>query len=336
MARAPASPPGWRRRWFAAPGRQQRLRRPVISVGNLAFGGRGKTPLVARLAQLLVELGERPAILARGYARRQPDDGVVVVSDGAHLLADLARSGDEPLMLARMAPGARVLVCEQRVLAGALAERALGATVHVLDDGFQHLALARDLDLVVVTESDLRGRPAPFGRLRESPRALACADAVVVETSATPVPVESWVDPRSAVFRLRRSLGEPVGLDPDQLWIAGADRHVVAVAGIAQPERFVNALGERGWGVVDVLRFGDHHAYTRADVSRIIAASRRAGAPILTTEKDAMRLLPLRPFAAPIAYVPLTVTVEPEDAFRTWLVDGLRQARARADRQTAS
>ncbi len=103
------------------------------------MGGRGKTPVVAYVARLLVEAGERPAILSRGYGRRRQEDGVVVVSDGRHLLADLDRSGDEPLMLARTVPGAAVLVCERRALAGALAERRFGATVHVLDDGFQHV-----------------------------------------------------------------------------------------------------------------------------------------------------------------------------------------------------
>src|SRR5204863_5351833 len=97
---------------------------PIVSIGNIAMGGRGKTPLVAYVARLLVAAGERPAILSRGYARRVVEDGVVIVSDGTHLLADLDRSGDEPLMLARAVPGAAVLVCEQRAIAAALAERA--------------------------------------------------------------------------------------------------------------------------------------------------------------------------------------------------------------------
>ncbi len=137
------------------------------------MGGRGKTPLAALVARLLVAAGERPAILSRGYGRRTREDGVVIVSDGTHMLADLDRSGDEPLMLARAVPGAAVLVCEQRAIAAALARRVLGATVLVLDDGFQHRSMRRDLDLVVVAPEDLRGRRAPFGRLRESPVRLA-------------------------------------------------------------------------------------------------------------------------------------------------------------------
>src|SRR5687767_5027213 len=151
----------------------------VVSVGNIAFGGRGKTPTVAFIVRLLSEMGERPAVVSRGYGRRRVEDGVVVVSDGRRLLADLDRAGDEPLMLARELPGVPVLVCEQRAIAGALARRAFAATALVLDDGFQHRQMARDVDVVLVSPADLQGRRVPFGRLREAPRALARADAVI-------------------------------------------------------------------------------------------------------------------------------------------------------------
>ena len=150
----------------AARARAHRLARPVISIGNISMGGRGKTPLAALVAQMLVDAGERPSILSRGYGREIASDGVTVVSDGHAVLSDLAHSGDEPLMLARAVPGAALLVCEQRALAGTLAERALGCTVHVLDDGFQHHQLHRDIDIVIVTAEDLAGRPMPFGKLR--------------------------------------------------------------------------------------------------------------------------------------------------------------------------
>lgn len=316
-----------RRRWYAAPGRQRHLRQPVVSVGNLSHGGRGKTPLVALLARLLVDAGERPAILTRGYARRRAEDGVVVVSDGLRVLADLDRSGDEPLMLARDLPGACVLVSEQRALAGALAERVLGATAHLLDDGFQHLALARDLDLVLVGPEDLAGRHGPFD-LRESASALARADALVVDG---PVP-----DPASRPancadrpwFELCREIGAPVLLEPERPW-AAPDRRVVAVAGIARPQRFSDMLSAAGWAVVDLVSFGDHHMYSVGDVERIRAAAARAGAPVLTTAKDAVRLLPLRPLGVPAAFVPLTVSVEPAASFGAWFFERLRHIRAR-------
>jgi tetraacyldisaccharide 4'-kinase len=128
-----------RRRTLSSSDAQRRLDRPVVSVGNLSVGGSGKTPLVAYIARLLEDAGERPAILSRGYARTRPEDGVTVVSDGIRLRADLERAGDEPLMLARALPRVPVLVCADRYLAGRLAELRLGATAHLLDDGFQHL-----------------------------------------------------------------------------------------------------------------------------------------------------------------------------------------------------
>jgi tetraacyldisaccharide 4'-kinase len=321
----------WRRRWYAGAGRQQRLRRPVISVGNLSHGGRGKTPVVGLLARWLVEAGERPAILTRGYARSRPEDGVVVVSDGRHLLADVERGGDEPLMLARDAPGACVVVSEQRALAGALAERALDATVHLLDDGFQHLQLARDLDVVIVTREDLADRPVPFGRLREPVAALAAADAVLMDVASGPdgprSPAESGAEIAAPDrFLLRRAIGEPVPLEPERAWSA-ADRRVVAVAGIARPQRFVDSLRAAGWTVAEALMFGDHHAYTGTDLAGMAAAANRAGAPIVTTAKDAARLLRLRPLPVPIAFVPLAIAIDPP-RFREWMFERLAEGRA--------
>jgi tetraacyldisaccharide 4'-kinase len=296
-----------------------------VSVGNLSMGGRGKTPLVAHLARLLIDAGERPAILSRGYGRRRIEDGVVVVSDGQHLLADLDRSGDEPLMLARTVPGAGVFVCEQRVLAGALAERRFGATVHVLDDGFQHLTLARDVDVVIVAPEDLTDKALPFGRLREPPGALASAHAVVIDAAANAPPMMLDLPATVRQFSLRRALGEVRGLEAERPWPREREP-VVAAAGIARPERFATALREAGWTVARDVGFADHHRYTAADVARLVAEVRAANAiGVLTTEKDAERLRPWRPFPVAIAAVPLEVTVE---GMGVWLVNRVREARA--------
>jgi tetraacyldisaccharide 4'-kinase len=306
-----------------------RLQRPVISIGNLALGGRGKTPLVAFVARLLLSQGERPAILSRGYHRRRVADGVVVVSDGRAVVGDLDHSGDEPLMLAERLPGVRVLVSDSRTLAGALAERALGASVHILDDGFQHRALARDLDVVLVAPEDLTGRRLPFGRLREGPAALARADAVIVDHPGADGPADL---PRGPVqFRLRRALGAPVSLDQSpRPW----DRRqpVVAVAGLAHPDRFETSLRADGWQVARLLSFPDHHPYAPADVADMARAVRESGASaVVTTEKDAVRLRSAGPVAVPVAVVSLEVAVDPPDAFQTWLLDRLSAAkRARA------
>jgi tetraacyldisaccharide 4'-kinase len=312
-----------RREFYAArPDLRRRLRRPVISVGNLAVGGRGKTPVVACIARILLEMGERPAILSRGYARRRPEEGIVVVRDPGGIRADLDRSGDEPLMLARQLPGAAVLASSDRYSAGRLAEHHLGATVHVLDDGFQHLRLDRDIDLVIVAAEDLApdARTLPGGRLREPPDTLLAADAVLAADEAV---LSLGPTPRNApfeIFRTRRTLGVTPGDDE-----TGPS---MAVAGIARPQQFFDDLRAAGYRLVRTLGFRDHHRYSRRDVDRLFREARAAGARnILTTEKDYVRLLPFRPFALPVTCVPLTMEPDPLPAFQGWLSGALSAAR---------
>jgi tetraacyldisaccharide 4'-kinase len=303
-----------------------------VSIGNLAMGGRGKTPVAVLTARLLLAAGEKPAILSRGYKRRAPDDGVVIVSDGEHLVADLDRSGDEPLLMARLVPGAAVLVHEQRAMAAAVAETVLGASVHILDDGFQHTSLAKDVDIVIVTAGDLAGRPLPFGTLRSPVSALRAGHAIVIDGDAEPAraALSSVVPDSTPVFELQRGLGEPNPLEPERGggWRPLRDQRVVAVAGIAGPDRFAAALRENGWNVVDLVAFGDHHRYAARDVQRITAAVSTAGAAgVLTTEKDAVRLMRLRPLPIPVAAVPLEVELTPADTFREWLIARLHEVR---------
>lgn len=306
-----------RREYFAArPHLRRRLRRPVVSVGNLAMGGRGKTPVVAAIARMLMEMGERPAILSRGYARRIAEDGVVVVRDSTNILADLHRAGDEPLMLARQLDGAVVMASTDRYLAGYLAEHHFGATVHVLDDGFQHLQLDRDVDIVIVSRDDV-ARPVtlPAGRLREPIDTLVAADAIL--TADDDVVVETVPQLDIPLFRLRRRLEKAQGSGP-----------VFAFAGIAGPDRFLNDLRTAGWQIAGSMTFRDHHPYSRRDLARIVAAARAAGASsIVTTEKDVVRLLPFRPFAMPITWLPLTMEPEPREEFRRWLAGSIAAAR---------
>ncbi|MCX6538650.1 MAG: tetraacyldisaccharide 4'-kinase [Acidobacteria bacterium] len=320
-----------RRRAYQRADRQRHLRRPVVSVGNLRVGGSGKTPTVACIARTLVDLGERPSILSRGYARRHAPDGVVVVSDGHRIYADLDASGDEPLMLARALEGVPVLVAQDRYLAGVVAEQHLGATVHVLDDGFQHLPLARDVDLLIVSEDDLADpRTLPGGRLREPLSAAAAADAVLVPgvspDAAQPIGARLGV---AATFGITRVAEEPRRLDVLSAAVrASRNIPVYAVAGIARPEWFFQDLSGDGWSLVGTLAFADHHRYDVRDIARIVRAAKSAGAAALvTTEKDLMRLLPFRPLALPVIWVPLTVRIEPEHRFRSWLSAKLADAR---------
>ena len=171
-----------RRRYYQRrPYLRRRLAAPVISIGNLTVGGSGKTPLAAEIARALLDMRERPSILSRGYARKIRDEGVVIVSDGRSVLEGVERSGDEPQMLARAVPGAAVLVSGSRYVAGRIAESRLGCTVHVLDDGFQHFDLARDIDLLVLPDAAEDTRTLPFGRFREPLDAASAADAFFVE-----------------------------------------------------------------------------------------------------------------------------------------------------------
>jgi tetraacyldisaccharide 4'-kinase len=319
-----------RRAWLLNhPSRVRRLDRPVVSVGSLSAGGSGKTPLAAFVARRLVEAGHRPAILSRGYARTSPDDGVTVVSDGTRLRVDLPRAGDEPLMLARAVPDVPVVVSPDRYLAGRIAELHLGATVHVLDDGFQHLVLARDVDLLIVDEADTtRPRLLPSGRLREPLSAARYADAILVTGDSSDL--RAIADRLGVVdaFTLTRTVGIPVdesGLLPMPLPKCA---RVVLVSGIARPDRFAADARRQGLDVADEIAFRDHHVYRRADIDRIAATLRRVTAEIaLTTEKDLTRLLMHRPWPFRVAVLPLSVGVEPSGEFASWLTARIEPAR---------
>lgn len=312
-----------RERYARRPDLRRRLRRPVISVGNLAVGGRGKTPVVAALVRVLVAAGERPAVLSRGYGRTQPEDGVVVVNAPDGIRADLGRAGDEPLMLARQLPGVPILVASDRYLAGRLAEHHFNVTVHVLDDGFQHFQLDRDLDLVIVAPEDLdpAALTLPSGRLREAPDALVAADAILSASSSVEMPAGD----QRPLFTLRRQLGVLAG---EGGVAVTPGMPVLAVSGIANPSRFVSDLRDAGWHVAQSLAFRDHHPYDEAAVTRIVTAAHTCGAKaVVTTEKDFVRLLPFRPFPLPVVYLPLTMEIEPTAEFRGWLEASLRAAR---------
>ncbi len=275
------------------------------------------------LTRLLLDAGHRPAILSRGYGRRTATR-LTVVSNGRGDLAGLDESGDEPLMLARALPGAIVVVGASRYACGLEAER-LGATVHVLDDGFQHVQLARDVDLLLLDEDDLGDRPLPAGRLRERLSTAAVADALLV-TAGYDSAVRRVADTVGATsaFRVTRVIGAPRVVASGESVVVPTGARVFGVAGIARPGRFFAELEGAGWRVVGSLAFRDHHRFTARDVERIAGAARTAAAAIvLTTEKDAVRLSQRALDDLPCAYVPLVVGVEPEDAFRAWLLERL-------------
>jgi tetraacyldisaccharide 4'-kinase len=203
-----------RRSWYQQrPHARRQLDRPVISVGNLVVGGSGKTPVVEALARMLLAMGERPAILSRGYARKRSDEGVVVVSDPDRVLEPVERSGDEPQMLARALPGTPVLVSADRYLAGRLAEQRFASTILILDDGFQHLQLARTIDVLLVSPDDLDERVLPSGRLREELGAARVADALLVSGTSDDTSRVSSALGVATAFRLETTFGplRPLG-----------------------------------------------------------------------------------------------------------------------------
>lgn len=291
----------------------------MVSVGNLRAGGSGKTPAVAHIARELAVRGERPAILSRGYRRPAPAPGVTVVSDHSTVLATFTAAGDEPLMLARALPGVPVLVGADRYQSGRVAEERFGATVHLLDDGFQHVQLARDVNLLLVDVADLEDHVLPAGWLREPLSVAAAADAVLV-SSERPVAVE----------KVARQLGVAAGFEICRtLTGTPLSEPVFAVAGIARPERFFSDLARAGWRLASTMSFADHHVYRAAEVDRIVAAARHAGASaVVTTEKDAVRFEAHRFQNMPLMTVPLRVSVEPANVFVTWLVERLEKARS--------
>jgi tetraacyldisaccharide 4'-kinase len=314
----------WRRRWYArSPGRCRHLKRPVVSIGNIRIGGSGKTPAVAEIARLLAARGERPSILSRGYGRRRAPDGVTVVSDGSRVLAHVDTAGDEPLMLARALPGVPVLVCADRFLAGTLAEAQLGATVHLLDDGFQHVSLARDVDLVIADGDDLKDSVLPAGRLREPLANAHVADALLTVGDSEAVVTLRHALGVADVFGMRRFLGEPTLARTGEPLARAPGTPIVAVAGIARPHRFFDDLARDGWTVADTMAFRDHHWFTAADIERIVGAAARVDARyVLTTEKDLVRFERCDVTSLPLGVVPVKVSIEPP-AFADWLINRL-------------
>lgn len=298
-----------RRAWYEQrPAARRALRQPVVSVGNLSVGGTGKTPLVAALAEWLVAHGERPAILSRGYRRRAGGRGVTTVSDGARILAGVDHAGDEPLMLARAVPAACVVVSADRHAAGMHAEQALGATVHLLDDGFQHVRLERDLDIVLTSAGALaQDHVLPKGRLREPLEVLRRASVlVVIGASEEAAAAEAAAYHVPHAFAAARRLAAPVALPGGGVPPAGA--RVVVLAGIGQPAQFVDGLRAAGWEVVDACLFADHHWFTAADLEGVARRVAETGAwGVFTTDKDAVRLESLAPLRVAGARVPLTL-----------------------------
>jgi tetraacyldisaccharide 4'-kinase len=265
--------------------RARKLQGVVVSVGNLSAGGSGKTPFVLLLGELLKARGIKFDVLSRGYGRKSK--GVLLV-DPAGLPQEF---GDEPLLIARKLQ-IPVIVGEDRYEAGRFAEARFGPHLHLLDDGFQHRALTRDFDIVLVTPQDAGDKLIPAGRLREPLRSLRRADAVVLASGAS---AESFPVEGKMVWRVRR------GIAPKNI-----PSRPVVFCGIARPQNFVLQLRAANIEPVAEAFYRDHHAYAEKDVRDLLELKRRSEAGgFVTTEKDAVNLGGYLAALEPLTVVPV-------------------------------
>jgi len=305
----------------------RRLRWPVVSVGNLSTGGSGKTPLTIALARALSARGLQVDVLSRGYGRTSKL-AARVRSDGA-----AEEFGDEPLLIARETD-LPVYVAPQRYEAGLLAEAArpasAGAAVHLLDDGFQHRQLHRDVDILLLNRQDMSDRLLPAGNLREPLRALARAAVLAVPADEPEIeqslreiiPFDRGTEhPRSTapLWKLKRTMEIPAVRGP-----------VAAFCGIARPEQFFRGLEAAGLQIALRRAFPDHFAYTRRVLEELLAEARAQKAEaILTTGKDLARMGELAAIFAPsmpLITARLRVEIEDEEAALNWLIGRIRQS----------
>lgn len=291
--------------WSYTSGLRHRQRLPcrVVSIGNLTLGGTGKTPLTMWVARWYQQQGWRVAVLSRGYGG-DTGGSLRVVSTGEGPLHDWREVGDEPYLLACALPGIPVLIGKNRYHSGLYACEHFGTQILVLDDGFQHYGLQRDLDIVLIDATTPLRREAllPWGCLREPLTALQRADLLVLTRTElardTLQPLVAQIrywhsqQPLCYMTTVVETLHHRGDRHPrDVVWLR--QRRVVALAGIGSPEAFAATLTRLGSEVATLLVYPDHHPYTECDWRLIVATVQRQGAAgLITTTKDAVRLAP--------------------------------------------
>ncbi|MDR2861416.1 MAG: tetraacyldisaccharide 4'-kinase [Syntrophobacterales bacterium] len=305
---------------------QKRLSCKVISVGNIVVGGTGKTPMVIYLANLLREKGFRPAVLSRGYMGKSKSP-VNIVSDGHRLFMKPDDCGDEPVLISQAAKGIPVLTGSKRFFTGQIALEKFGVNVLILDDGFQHRQLARDIDIVLLQgEAPLgNGCLLPAGPLRESSRALNRADLIFYVGDNHQNHVES--KPAFQVFHkgdvlLNGATQQEYALDH----LRG--RRICAFAGIGSPERFQKTLTDAGAQIVFFASFPDHHFYTHEEIRNLQKRAAEENVEmIVTTEKDGVKLKPFHLFLEKIHFLRVSMAfVSEEEKFISSLLDRLQDS----------
>lgn len=301
--------------------RTTKLDRPVISVGNMTVGGTGKTPLVEFVSQTIGATGKKVCILTRGYGRQHPERQVIV-SDGQAILTTPAEAGDEPYLLANNLLGLAAVICSaDRISAARDAIEVFGTECFVLDDGFQHLRLARDLNIVTVDASNpwgsgqRGGQLLPHGRLREPLSGLRRADCVVL----------TRCDQVNDLNPLRQQIRELIGENPlfESTMKPRRPPHpngpVAAFCAVGNPQSFFAQLKAEGYTVVIEQTYRDHHTYTQKDIDDLTNTATRAGArALITTAKDAVKLRALH-FSLPYSVFEIEIVIEDEELFRNLL-----------------
>jgi tetraacyldisaccharide 4'-kinase len=305
-----------------------KLERPVISIGNITTGGTGKTPLVEYVARTVAAHGKKVCILTRGYGRKDPHLQVIV-SDGYGVLASPTEAGDEPYLLATRLKGlAAVISSADRIAAGREAIKDFGTDCFVLDDGFQHLRLARDLNVVTIDATNPwgGGRLLPHGRLRESIEGLSRADCVVITRCDQ---VESVDGLREEILRLTG--GKPifesrmrmVRMTPlkngGEALVTPA--RVGAFCAVGNPASFFESLRRAGYQLGLERSFPDHHVYSQDEIDSVSRAARDAGADVLvTTAKDAVKLRALE-FSISCYVAEIEIALDDQNAFSRLVID---------------
>lgn len=291
-----------------------RLPRPVISIGNITVGGTGKTPVTAYIARQLLAQGLRVAVLSRGYGGRS-EGQTIVVSDGNAIFLTANECGDEPFLLASTIPGLIVVIGPDRHAAGLLAMERLQPDIFVLDDGFQHIRLHRDLNILLLDYSRPFGNGwgLPAGLLRE-PKIAALRADLVIQTRCPEGGAATAVVPGRPHCCARHLLGDAIPLAGGEplRFDALCGRKIFAFAGIAEPDVFFDELRRCGLELAAVLNLPDHAVYDEATLDEIVTRFRLCGAELaLTTEKDGVKLTALQPgFSENILLARLKLTID--------------------------
>ncbi|MFC2172148.1 tetraacyldisaccharide 4'-kinase [Acidobacteriota bacterium] len=303
----------------------------VISVGNITVGGTGKTPLVEQIARFLKESNHRPAILSRGY-RGKYSERIHVVSDTRKLHSNWELAGDEPYLLAKRLPGIPVIVSKNRFLAGEFAHKMLGADALILDDGYQHLRLKRDLNILIVdcTNPFGGGHMPPLGRLREPLDAIRRADMVMLNRHDHPhdeIIIRKTIKKYHPEVRIFHCTNRPVKFRlfgrPEQFDISEFQGVKAALfCGIGNPGPFRSDIDRLGVEIVLCFNYRDHHRYSEKEIRWMTKEALKKGAEFLvTTEKDAVRLPPVEGNDLSIIVLEAEAIVQEEGRFRSCLLE---------------